>query len=172
MIALRLLPPRLVFLAVFLGCAALLSFGLYLQHAKGIEPCPLCILQRYAFASAGLIGLLGALLNPRGLLLKAWGIVLAASALAGGGVSVRQIWLQHNPPSVSTCGPDLSYMVSRFPLSDVLPKLFRGEGDCAKIDWTFLGFSIAEWSVLCFSALVLIGLWQALRKPLAAHSRR
>ncbi|GAA5160933.1 disulfide bond formation protein B [Viridibacterium curvum] len=162
--ALRNLPPRLAFLAVFVGCVVLLSFGLYLQHVKGIEPCPLCILQRYGFVAAALIALLGTIFNPRNILLKIWGVLLAAAAIAGGSVSVRQIWLQHNPPEMSTCGPDLEYMVSQFPLADLLPKLFQGEGDCAKIDWTFLGFSIAEWASVCFTLIIVIALWQVFRK--------
>ncbi|MBV8062523.1 MAG: disulfide bond formation protein B, partial [Nevskia sp.] len=30
----------------FLGCAGAMAFALYLQHAKGFEPCPMCIFQR------------------------------------------------------------------------------------------------------------------------------
>lgn len=162
--ALSLLTPRQIFFALFAICCGLLGYGLYLQHYKGLEPCPLCILQRYAFVTIALIALLGGLFNPRGILLKVWSALLCVAAIAGGGVSIRQSWLQHNPPSVSTCGPDLTYMVSKFPLSDVLPKLFRGEGDCSQVDWAFLGLSMAEWALLCFVAILAVGIWQIARR--------
>jgi disulfide bond formation protein DsbB len=43
-------------------------------------------------------------------------------------------------------------------LQRALPMIFKGGGDCTKIDWTFLGGSIANWSFLCFSAIVLLSL--------------
>ena len=69
----------------------------------------------------------------------------------------RQTWLQHNPPNVLDCGPDLAYMLDSFPLSQALPKIFKGEGDCAKVSWTFLGLSIAEWALVWFVLFVLAG---------------
>jgi disulfide bond formation protein DsbB len=41
--------------------------------------------------------------------------------------------------------------------------IFKGSGDCTKIDWTFLGGSIANWSFLAFVAFALVGLWLSLR---------
>jgi disulfide bond formation protein DsbB len=161
------LSPRLVFLALFAFCTGLLGYGLYLQHYRGLEPCPLCILQRYAFVCILLIALLGGLFNPRGILLKLWSGVIVVAAIAGGSVSIRQSWLQHNPPEVSTCGPDLNYMISHFPLSDTLPKLFHGEGDCSKVDWSLLGLSMAEWALVCFVLIVAVSIWQIVRRQRA-----
>lgn len=162
--ALSKLSPRRTFLAIFIFCAGLLSYGLYLQHFTGLEPCPLCILQRYAFVSIALLALIAAALNPKGVGLKIWSVLVAATAIAGGGVSVRQSWLQHNPPAVSTCGPDMSYMISHFPLADALPKLFRGEGDCSQVDWSLFGLSMAEWALLCFALILAASIWQMLRR--------
>ena len=36
------------------------------------------------------------------------------------------------------------------------------------VDWTFLGLSIAEWSLACFTALFFYALWIALRRRAAA----
>jgi len=165
--ALNQLSPRVVFLALFAGCAGLLGYGLYLQHYQGLVPCQLCVLQRYAFVAVALFALIAGLLNPRGVSVKLWGGLISLLAIAGGSVSVRQSWLQHNPPEVVSCGPDLDYMVSRFPLSDVLPKLFRGEGDCSKVDWTFLSLSMAEWALICFAIIAAIGVWQIVRRRAA-----
>jgi len=55
-------------------------------------------------------------------------------------------------------------MIETFPLKRALPMIFRGGGDCTKVDWTFLGGSIANWSFLCFCALILTGLMLLLRQ--------
>jgi disulfide bond formation protein DsbB len=150
-----LLRPRLIYLAVFLACAGLMAFGLYLQHAKGLEPCPLCILQRYAFVLTGVIALVAALHNPGQLGRWIYSALLVLSAGTGAVIAGRQTWLQHNPPNVLDCGPDLAYMLESFPLSAVLPKVFKGEGDCAKVTWTFLGLSIAEWALVWFIVFIV-----------------
>lgn len=155
---------RTLFLAVFLACAGLLVFGLFLQHVKHLEPCPLCILQRIAFILVGATALVALLHNPKPLGAKVYGGLMVLFALVGGGVAVRQVWLQHQPPNAfAECGPGLDYMLT-FPLGEALPMLFKGGGDCAKVTWRFLGFSIAEWSLVWFALFALLGLLLLLRR--------
>ena len=85
------LPFRLLALLLFAVCAGMLAFGLYLQHAKGIEPCPMCIMQRYALATCGLIGLLAGLHNPGRRGVSGYALLLAIAALAGLGVAARAL---------------------------------------------------------------------------------
>lgn len=162
--ALERISPRMAFMGIFALCAGLIGFGLALQHGKGVEPCPLCILQRYGFVIAGLLALLAGLHNPSGFMRRFYGLLVAGAALAGGAVAVRQVWLQHNPPTQLACGPDLAYLVGKLPLSDVLPRLFHGEGDCTKVDWTLFSLSIAEWALVCFAFILLVALWQSFRR--------
>lgn len=157
--------PRLVFLAVFLGCAGLIVFGLWLQHARNLEPCPMCIVQRYAFIAAGVIALVGAVHGPKGWGSRVYGFLMAAAAVGGGSVAARQSWLQHNPPPATiSCGPDLEFMLDSFPLTQALPMIFKGTGDCAKVQWTFAGLSIPEWALVCFVLIALSGLWATFRR--------
>ena len=150
-----LLRPRPIHLAVFLACAALMAFGLYLQHTRGLEPCPLCILQRYAFVVCGVIALIAALHGPGRIGAWIYGFLLVLAAGTGAGIAGRQTWLQHNPPKALDCGPDLAYMIDSFPLGEILPKIFKGEGDCAKVVWKLLGLSIPEWALLWFIAIIV-----------------
>jgi len=150
---------RWIFLAIVLACAGLMAFGLYLQHVVKLEPCPLCILQRYAFIAVGVIALLAAVHGPGRIGQALYGLLVALAAGTGAGIAVRQTWLQHNPPQVLDCGPDLAYMLESLPLSQVLPKIFKGEGDCSKVGWSFLGLSIAEWALVWFVLFVLAGLY-------------
>jgi protein dithiol:quinone oxidoreductase len=149
------LTPRLVFLAVFLACAGLIGFGLYLQHVEHLEPCPLCIFQRYAFVATGLIALIAAIHGPRRIGTSVYSALVVLSAGTGALIAGRQTWLQHNPPKVLDCGPDLAYMLDSLPLAQVLPKVFKGEGDCAKVAWKFLGLSIPEWALVWFVLFVV-----------------
>lgn len=152
-------PRRLLALAS-VSCIGLLAFGLYLQHVLGLEPCPMCIVQRYALVLVAVWSGLAALSGRRGAWLLGGGLVLLTSAF-GAFVAARQSWLQWNPPEVMTCGRDLYGMIEAFPLQRVIPMVFKGSGDCSAVDWTFLGGSIANWSFVAFvffglSALVLI----------------
>jgi disulfide bond formation protein DsbB len=152
---------RLAFALIFTACAALMAFGLYLQHVQNLEPCPLCIMQRYAFVLTGFIALVAAVHGPGRVGQAIYGLLVTVAAGAGAGVAARQIWLQHNPPKALDCGPDLNYMLDSFPLSQVLPKIFKGEGDCAKVVWQWLGLSIPEWALVWFVAFIAAGLYVA-----------
>jgi disulfide bond formation protein DsbB len=155
---------RLTFAFVFVACVGLLAMALYLQEEMGLEPCPMCILQRYAFVAIGLVALVGALHGPAGAGLKVYAVLVALLAIAGGSVAVRQSWLQHHPPPVSSCGTDLEFLVNNFPISQALPKIFAGSGDCAAVHWRLLGMSIAEWALVWFVIFLLIAVWLAMRR--------
>jgi disulfide bond formation protein DsbB len=150
-----LLSPRLTYFAIFLACVGLMAFGLYLQHAENLEPCPLCIFQRYAFVATGAIALVAAIRGPGAVGSWIYSTLLVLASGTGAVIAGRQTWLQHNPPSVLDCGPDLAYMLNSFPLTQVLPKVFKGEGDCVKVSWKFLGLSIPEWALLWFLGFIL-----------------
>jgi disulfide bond formation protein DsbB len=141
--------PRRVFALIGLVCVGLLAFGIYLQHVVGLEPCPMCIVQRYALVLVALSAGLSSATRRRGLQLTG-AALLVVLALAGAFVAARQSWLQWYPPEVVSCGRDLYGMIETFPLKRLLPMLFKGSGDCSKVDWTFLGGSIANWSFFCF----------------------
>jgi disulfide bond formation protein DsbB len=159
---LRLLSVRQALLLICVGSAGLLAYGLYLQHVAGLVPCPMCIVQRYALVLVALLAGLTAMGKSRGVHVS--GIVLMILAAGFGAfVAARQSWLQWYPPEVVTCGRDFYGMIENFPLQRAIPMIFRGGGDCTKVDWTFLGGSIANWSFLCFVAIIVVALAQLLR---------
>ncbi len=145
--------------------AAMLLFGLYLQHVVGLEPCPMCIVQRYALIGVLVTALLGSLARRWGWQLF-WVLALLAKAAGGAFVAARQSWLQWYPPEVVSCGRDFYGMIENFPIGRAIPMIFRGSGDCSKVDWTFLGGTIANWSFVGFVGFGLLALclaWRALR---------
>ncbi len=145
--------PRRVWAGVLAVVVALLAFGLYLQHVVGLEPCPMCIVQRYAFVGVGALALVGLLVPSVGVQRVVAGLVLLQAGF-GAFTAARQSWLQWFPPEVYSCGRDFYGMIENFPLKRAIPMIFRGSGDCTAIDWTFLGLSIANWSFLCFVAVM------------------
>jgi len=149
--------PRRLLALVCLGCLGLLAFGLYLQHVVGLEPCPMCIVQRYALVLIAIVSGLTAITNKNALLVSGASLLVLLSGL-GAFVAARQSFLQWYPPEVSTCGRDLYGMIETFPLKRAIPMIFKGSGDCTKVDWTFLGGSIANWSFVCFVVIGLIAL--------------
>lgn len=147
-----------------LVCALLLGYGYYLEHVQGLEPCPLCLVQRGFFYAVLGAFLAGAIHAPKSTGSAVYGALAALFAAGGLAAAARQVWLQHLPPDkVPQCGPDLFFMLENFPLSRTLKTLFSGTGECAVVDWTFLGLSIAEWSLAWFAALLLYALWLAVR---------
>lgn len=158
---------RLRFAAVALFCFSLIGFALILQSVEHAEPCPMCIMQRYAFAIAGLIALVAALHNGTGRSRRVYASLLGITALTGFGIAARQSWLQWFPPKFAECGPDLEFMLNSFPLGQALPKIFQGSGDCSQVDWSILGLSIANLSGLAFIALTAVSfsILVQLRRP-------
>lgn len=167
-VMLDLLGTRLAFGAMALACASLLGVGYYLQFVDGLEPCPMCILQRVCYMVVTLLAVVAAAHGPARVGQRVYSALLALPVLIGLGVAARQTWLQHLPEDqVPECGPGLTFMLQMYAPFEVLKRTLRGTGDCAKVDWTLLGLSIAEWSVICFSSLLIVLLLQFLR----AHDR-
>jgi disulfide bond formation protein DsbB len=156
---------RLAFAAGAVVCAALLGYGYYLQYAQGLEPCPLCMIQRAFFYGVMGIFIIAALHRPGRIGTGVYSTLVVLFALGGATTAGRQVWLQHLPADkVPQCGPDLFFMLQNFPLSRTFAKVFYGSGECAAVDWKFLGLSIAGWALVWFSALVLYALWLAVRR--------
>ena len=149
--------PRRVLAIICAACIAMLAFGLYLQHVVGLEPCPMCIVQRYALILVAVVAGVTAFAQRKGLLVAGAGLLVLLSSL-GAFVAARQSFLQWYPPQEASCGRDLYGMIETFPIKRAIPMIFKGSGDCTKIDWTFLGLSIANWSFVCFAGVALIGL--------------
>lgn len=147
---------RYFYITLCLICSTLLVAGFYLQYIVGLEPCPLCILQRLAYLLIGLLSLLAFIHNPEEVYTKLIykGLVFIISC-CGVGIASRQTWLQYLPEEeIPECGPGLGYILDTFPVFEALEMILIGSGECAEVKWRFLGLSIAEWSLLNFTCLV------------------
>lgn len=162
-------------LQVFLVVMAVIgmSFALFfLQRYMGFTPCPLCVFQRIGLIVMGVFALMAALFHPKSMAVR---LVLWLGSLVGIGwatvVAGRHVWLQHLPADqVPSCGPGLDYWLDTLPILQVFKEVFAGSGECAAIDWTFMGLSIPEQSLILFSLLLVVHalvLWRIVR-PIAS----
>ena len=154
---------RRVYAALSVVCFAMLAFGLYLQHSLGLNPCPMCIVQRYALLFIAIIAALSWASSQKSMHFFG-AVLLLFGACFGAFVAARQSWLQWYPPEVATCGRDFYGMIESFPLNRAIPMIFKGSGDCSAVDWTFLGGSIANWSFVSFTLIALLALLILWRK--------
>jgi len=151
------------------ACAGMMGFALFAQHVMGLEPCPLCILQRVGTVSLGLVFVMAALHDAGRAGARAWGVLLLLTAAVSASVSARHVWLQSLPPDqVPACGPGMDYLLDVFGLTEGLSMVFSGSGECAKISWSLFGLSMPAWVFICFAVLGLGGLvlnWRLAGKP-------
>jgi disulfide bond formation protein DsbB len=153
--------PRIWFFLGSAGCVFLLSMGAYFQFVQGLDPCPLCISQRIAIFLTGFVFLIAGVHNPERTGINRYAIAGALTALGGASISTRHVWIQHLPPDkVPECSPALEYMLQNFPLMDTVKLMLSGTGDCAKVDWTMLGFSMPVWTLVAFLMLATLSLVQ------------
>lgn len=150
-----------VLVAVSIISLALVGFALYLQHAKGQMPCPLCVIQRYAFIMLALLCFIVAAL-PRGA--TRFGATLGAlTALGGASVAGWHIWVKAHP--TVSCGIDpLETSLNKIPTAELLPFVFKADGLCSAEYPPILGLSNPQWSLIWFATFALILIWAALRR--------
>ncbi len=144
---------RIIFLLIFLICVGLLGYAQYLQQVENLLPCPLCVAQRVAYWSVGLIALMAFLHNPKIIGLRIYSFLIATCTMAGVIVAARQSWLIRFPESFS-CGisPEEAFLNS-LPFAQWWPGMFEANGDCMDVDWEFLLLTIPDWSLIAFISL-------------------
>lgn len=152
---------RFGYLAVFVACAGMMAFALYLQYYRYLNPCPLCIFQRVCVIAVGLLALLAALHNPRSVLAaRLYGGLSTLAALAGFAIAARHAYIQTLPPSqIPSCGPGLNFMLDTMPFGQVLKTVLFGSGECALVDWAWLGISLPGWVAIACAGLALCCAW-------------
>jgi protein dithiol:quinone oxidoreductase len=159
---------RTQFLLGFLACSALLGYAFHTQFrgVNPLEPCPLCIFQRIAFFALGVVFLLGALHGPaKAVWRRTYGVLAVIAAGVGILVAGRHVWITHLPADqVPSCGAPFEFMRQTMGPLKLIQKVMTGSGECAKVDWTFLGLSMPAWSLLWLIALAVWAGYATFRK--------
>lgn len=150
--------PRQLFALTFLVSAGLVGGGLVLAKTMNLAACPLCIIQRMLYLALALAAAVGFSL-PRCKLSQALaaggGTAIAAT---GAFVAAYQVWLQRFAKDVSCTANAPWWEAFVYWAGEKVPLLFEATGLCTEAGWKLLGLSIADWSVLAFSGLMLVAL--------------
>ncbi|MCB1739899.1 MAG: disulfide bond formation protein B [Gammaproteobacteria bacterium] len=153
-------------------CVALMATALYFEHVMGLEPCPLCAFQRIFVIALGALMLVGAVHDPAGVWQRLYGVLIVLLGGLGVAVAGRHVWLQSLPPDqVPECGPGLEYILDSFPPFKALELILSGSGECAEVQWTFLGLSIPGWTLIIFVGISLFGLLVLLGRVRSSRGR-
>ncbi len=147
------------------AAAAAVAYAFYAQFGLDLVPCHLCIFQRVTLAAMAVVFLLAALFSRPGAVGAIFAALVGITGLATIATAGRHVWIQMQPAgSVPACGADLDFMMDVFPLTEVILKVFKAGGECAKVDWTFLGLSMPAWVLVLAVVLTAAGAWVNLRK--------
>lgn len=153
----RVLSARRVLGAIAVLTAVLMGYAFYAEYVLNMEPCPLCMFQRVAMVALGVVCLLGALHNPRFWGARVYAFLGILCAGLGIAVAGRHVWLQSLPKDqLPSCAPPMDYLWENLPLGDVLRTVMMTSGECADIDWQFLGLSMPMWVLIWFVAMTLV----------------
>ncbi|MEN9901621.1 MAG: hypothetical protein RL651_285 [Pseudomonadota bacterium] len=146
------LTALLCYLLVLLASVVSVGIALYMQHGKGLQPCTMCIIQRYAFIWIGLCALFALILpfRPARILLSVMGIV---GALGGAVAAGRNLWVMHHPEIL--CGRDpVELFLNGLPTAQWFPKVFMALGLCSDPIPPLLGLALPTWSLI---GLIVLG---------------
>ncbi|MBY0573607.1 MAG: disulfide bond formation protein B [Undibacterium sp.] len=142
---------KIALFSIFIACVGLLSFAMYLQLVLDMLPCPLCVLQRYAFSLIAVSSLI-ALIFPAQHRRAMWFSSLAG--LIGVGAAGYQLWELSKP--MGSCGVDpWSGPMNHFFVAQIFPAMFKANGLCETPYDPILGLSIPAWALLWLLALVI-----------------
>jgi disulfide bond formation protein DsbB len=150
--------------AMALFCAGLVGGSFFVEHVLLVEPCPLCLIQRYVYLLLAIVFAAAALQRRRSGLRRGLLFVGLAFVVFGGGVAAYQSKLQLFPAArAATCTPSLSYMLDTLPMNELIGRLFEAHGDCSDTSFKVLGLTLAQISLVA-STLLLVALVTVLRR--------
>ena len=159
----RLKQPVSYWLFIVLSCLGLLAYALYTEHYQGLIPCALCMTQRAFFVLMAITALLAIAHRPGNTGRWIYTVFIMLWADLGALTAGRQVWLQSLPEDqVPACGPSLGYMLETMPIAETFKTLMMGDGNCAEVQWTFLGLTMPAWALVWFIALGLVAVAAAI----------
>lgn len=156
--------PRLAFAILALVGLAAFFGGALLGKLMHLAACPLCILQRMLYLVVGVLGLAGLAVARTRMPARIVAALAAAAAATGLWVAVYQTWLQRHPegPSCTAETPWWEMLVYR--AGEFAPDFFLSSGMCSDPGFTLFGLTIANYSILLFLFLAVVGAGRLLRR--------
>lgn len=124
--------PTRVAMLLGLTCTALVGASFFIQHVLRIDPCPLCIVQRFTYVGLIPVFLGAAMLRDNAPAQRTLIWTAGVLTLGGLGVAGYQTYLQLFPaPLAVRCSASLYYMLENMALTEVLDRVLNATGDAA-----------------------------------------
>ena len=146
-------PSRLAILLGFVS-TVLVGASFFVQHVLGVQPCPLCIIQRFIYLGLIPVFVAAAMTPAHGGAQRALFWTAGVLTLAGLSVAGYQTYLQLNPVAAG-CSASLSYMLDTMAVTEVLARLLHATGDCSDTSFSILGLTLAQASTIVFLGFAL-----------------
>ncbi|MCY7387495.1 MAG: disulfide bond formation protein B [Burkholderiales bacterium] len=146
---------RWIFTAIGVSCLALLGAAYFLQYGPGqLQPCPLCILQRYVYMAIAVVALAAAAICHDRLFAMVAAVVLDVFAAIGAGLA---LWQVTKGDTMTSCDTDLvGQIVYALPMRAWWPEFLAAYGGCADKVPPIFGISVPVWSLLWFAGFSVI----------------
>ncbi len=140
-----------------LASTALLGGTYLIEYGFKIDPCPLCLLQRYALWGVVLCFWLGVLQVHKSLWRLLYCFLIILFSTAGALIAGRQLWIQYlTPPNeMGGCIAGFEILFAYKPFFEALSEIFSASPDCARIDFTILKLPLSGWAFLSFAAIIM-----------------
>lgn len=141
--------------------AAMLAGAFAFQYLGGLDPCVLCVYQRWPWAAAIVLGVLAAVLSRRAGYAR---IALALAALAmliGAGIAGFHVGVeQHWWAGTAECGgvTGKAQTIEELKAQLMATPVTR----CDEVAWSLLGVSMAGWNLIISAAAGVLLAWQLL----------
>jgi disulfide bond formation protein DsbB len=152
---------RIPSLVVIAGLASL-AIAFASQYWGGLQPCVLCIYQRYPYGVATALGIVGIIVAARPSLLRFILLLAALAFLVDAGIAAYHVGVeQHWWAGTSECGSLLDLNASPEDLKNQL--LNQPVVRCDEPAWVLFGISMAGYNFLYAALCGLATLWFAAR---------
>ena len=147
---------RAIYLMIIILTFSAWGIALYLQLAKDMPPCALCIIQRLMLLVIGLIALVAFIHHPKHWMRKIYAALMLIFSLVGTYAAGFQLWLQHHPNMAHTCSPGFNTLIKEYSLPKVIAIAFQGTTDCSDIYVRFLSLTLPGWTTVLFIYIALL----------------
>ena len=142
---------------------ALVVCGVLMARFLELAACPLCIWQRILYMLFAVLALIGYSCVAKPFVRRLVALLMACTAGAGACVAGYQVWIQRFSPVTTCVGKEPWWETFITWAGNQVPLLFKASGLCSDPAWKFLDLSIADWSLMFFSALLVLSLYAATR---------
>jgi len=136
---------------IVLLCCGFLVFAFYLQHYQHVLPCPLCVVQRYAYLAIAFFCIVGRMTY----FIRTASFLSLLAAIGGAFAASLQLWAIRNPAVQCGRDPLETTINSLFP-AKWLPSVFEAQGYCGEALDRIFGLTPPEWSLAWFMLFAFV----------------